>query len=63
MCFSFIKTPYYSQNLCATIQTYTTITITITACPTLIRYSAYNLIVSDNFYSLDSHELLKRNLS
>ena len=28
-----------------------------------VRYSTYNLVVSDNFYPLDSHELPTRNLS
>ena len=30
---------------------------------TIIRYSAYNLFVSANLYSLDSHNLRTRNLS
>ena len=30
---------------------------------TIIRYSVHNLFVSANFYSLDSHNLRKRNLS
>ena len=54
---------YYSHGLCVTVQTYTTISITIAACPTIIRYVAYNLFVIDNFYSLDSHNLQTRNLS
>ena len=44
---------YYSHYLCATVQTYTITIITITACPTIIRYSAHNLVVSINFYSLE----------
>ena len=28
-----------------------------------VRYSAYDLLVSDNFYSLDAYEILIRNLS
>ena len=51
------------SGIYATVQTYTTKIITITARPTIIHYSAYNLLVSDNFYSLDSPKLRTRNLS
>ena len=54
---SLVKIPLKS------IQTYTTIILTITARPTFIRYSAYNVLVSDNFYLLDFHKLRTCNLS
>ena len=52
-----------SLYLCATVQTYATIIITVTTCPIIIRYLAYNLFVSANISSLDSYNLRTQHLS
>ena len=62
---TFLSFKTFAENICFSFtgQIYTTIIITITERPIIIRYSAYKLFVSVNFYSLYSLHLRTRNLS